>query len=139
MGKRSGKRIRILLSDGPRTVDLFWVQHTGRDIYYGIKGASAKWSYHKDGNRFYRVDPSQPPKVIEIGAAPPDRFKDEVRLVCLVLTRGTISRWPAYKGGLSDAAAFLDARATAFERPVYVSAGPRRAQQALCPQRSNGG
>lgn len=44
-------RFRLLLTDGSRTVDVIWADHTGTDFYYGFIGADNKSSYHSSGVR----------------------------------------------------------------------------------------
>lgn len=42
-------RSRILITNGTRTIDLVWIQHTGTDIYWGSTGFDGKHSYHASG------------------------------------------------------------------------------------------
>jgi hypothetical protein len=42
-------RVRILITNGRRTVDVFWVEHTGKDVYCGATKSSGKRSYHGSG------------------------------------------------------------------------------------------
>jgi hypothetical protein len=42
-------RARILLTDGTRTLDLFWVEHDGSDVYCGTTRVEDKSSYHASG------------------------------------------------------------------------------------------
>jgi len=42
-------RLRILYTNGTKTVDLFWLTHDGVDIYCGAPRFSDKRSYHASG------------------------------------------------------------------------------------------
>jgi hypothetical protein len=42
-------RARVLITDGVRTVDLFWLHHDGKDVYCGTTGFPEKRSYHASG------------------------------------------------------------------------------------------
>jgi hypothetical protein len=42
-------RARVLITDGSRTIDLYWVEHTGTDIYCGTPNVDGKRSYHASG------------------------------------------------------------------------------------------
>jgi hypothetical protein len=57
-------RLRVLLTDGSRTVEVIWRQHTGTDIYYGNVGWNEKTSYHASGQR-HSKRPGQTPSRIE--------------------------------------------------------------------------
>jgi hypothetical protein len=46
-------RVRVLITNGRRTVDVFWVEHTGTDVYCGANRASGKRSYHRSGKVHY--------------------------------------------------------------------------------------
>jgi hypothetical protein len=41
--------IKVQLMNGRRAVDLFWIQHTGIDLYCGPSQSKLKWSYHEKG------------------------------------------------------------------------------------------
>jgi len=40
---------RVRLTNGDRMAELFWLNHTGRDIYCGQPRSSFKRSYHASG------------------------------------------------------------------------------------------
>lgn len=42
-------RARVLISNGCRTIDLFWIEHTGTDVYCGLSRVQDKTSYHASG------------------------------------------------------------------------------------------
>ena len=42
-------RAHVLVTDGKRTVDLFWVEHDGKDVYCGHPKFDGKRSYHESG------------------------------------------------------------------------------------------
>jgi hypothetical protein len=42
-------RARVLITDGSRTIDLLWLEHTGSDVYWGMPHFPEKRSYHASG------------------------------------------------------------------------------------------
>jgi hypothetical protein len=42
-------KTKILYTDGQRTVELFWVNHKGTDVYCGSPKSDLKRSYHASG------------------------------------------------------------------------------------------
>ena|SRR5215211_7792236 len=42
-------QVRVLLTDGQSTVELYWLAHNGRDIYCGPTFTQFKRSYHQSG------------------------------------------------------------------------------------------
>lgn len=69
-------RARILVTDGPRTRDVYWLKHTGTDVYHGAPGSHIKKSYHASGythtkirDKIWRQAKVEPLEAIH-GAAP---------------------------------------------------------------------
>lgn len=44
-------RTRVLVTDGKNTIQVYWVEHTGSDIYFGMSGIKGKRSYHASGKQ----------------------------------------------------------------------------------------
>ena len=42
-------RARVLVTDGRRTIDVFWLEHKGSDVYWGLPRFPTKRSYHGSG------------------------------------------------------------------------------------------
>ena len=42
-------KARVLYTNGQRIIELFWVTHTGTDVYCGTSGSISKRSYHASG------------------------------------------------------------------------------------------
>lgn len=42
-------KTKVLYSNGKQTVELFWVTHTGKDVYCGVPKSNFKRSYHASG------------------------------------------------------------------------------------------
>lgn len=42
-------RTRVLITNGIRTVDLYWIEHKGADVYCGMTRVAGKRSYHESG------------------------------------------------------------------------------------------
>lgn len=49
-------RTKVLYTNGDRIAELFWVQHTGTDVYCGQPNSSSKKSYHASGKLHEKVD-----------------------------------------------------------------------------------
>lgn len=46
----------VLITNGPVTNKLIWIQHTGMDVYYGFDGQPGRWSYHASGQHHHKSD-----------------------------------------------------------------------------------
>lgn len=44
-------RTRVLVTDGKNTIQVYWVEHTGSDVYFGMSGINGKRSYHASGKQ----------------------------------------------------------------------------------------
>ena len=42
-------RLRVIVTNGNINVDLFWLNHDGKDVYFGIPKTNRKRTYHKSG------------------------------------------------------------------------------------------
>jgi hypothetical protein len=49
-------RVDILLTDGRKTVKIYWIQHKGIDVYSGVQGSIRKHSYHQSGKVHSKVN-----------------------------------------------------------------------------------
>jgi len=49
-------RLRVLVTNGSRTIDLFWLSHDGVDVYCGPNKFDSKRSYHKSGKVHTKAD-----------------------------------------------------------------------------------
>ena len=52
-------KAKILYTDGQRTVELFWLKHTGTDVYCGHPQSSVKRSYHASGKLHTKDGPTE--------------------------------------------------------------------------------
>lgn len=115
-------RLRVLLTDGTRTVDLVWLRHTGTDIYYGGVGWDDKTSYHASGKRH---DRSKSGKQSEIEKHHPlNNFKDQMQLCVFEIPTSMVRETAAteYRGKKGDSVIWLDARTLPSSR-VGISLG----------------
>lgn len=110
-------RLRFLLTNGKRTIDVIWVEHTGTDIYYGYVGAENKYSYHASGQRHTKfVDGTM------IKAEPHhrlDAFRDQLQLCAFGLSTAVLDtpHRQVFTGRKGDSIVYLDARTL----PTFMS------------------
>ena len=102
-------RLRVLLTNGTRTVDLIWLRHNGSDVYYGGVGWHDKTSYHATGRRHTKTKSGE----TEIqGHHPLNNFKGQLQLCSFAFGTGIVEDATAteYKGKKGDSVIWLDAR-----------------------------
>ena len=121
-GGRRAVRVRLLLADGNRAVDFFWLQHTGKDIYYGHAHVPGHFTYHRSGRRHFKgmesydhLERSVP--LAEVHGAFP--------LVTVAFSPPGPVEWkiPDYSGGKADVVTFLDTRAMLKNRVANIFIG----------------
>ena len=105
-------RMRILYTDGTKTLDLFWLTHDGTDVYHGTPGEAAKMSYHRSG-KVHRTEKGQ--RSGEQRRCPLKEAKWPSHLVTKALVNSP--RWfeehdhgYVYSGKKSDAVLVIDSR-----------------------------
>jgi hypothetical protein len=102
---------------------MFWVEHTGRDVYWGMVGLPDHYSYHETGKRHikqpggYRILESHVPLAELRGIFHLSTLAFSAEL----LDAGSYLR--GYFGGSSDAAVYLDTRSMPSGIPVNVMIG----------------
>ena len=103
-------RLRVLLTNGSKTIDFLWLRHDGSDIYYGVAGAPHKFSYHASGSRHLRGGKEE--DVIYDKHYPLKAFTGHLLLTTVVFHRDMIeySKRTQFTGRKSDAALYLDCR-----------------------------
>lgn len=109
-------RLRVLLTNGSRTVDLIWLRHTGTDVYYGFVGANGKDSYHESGARHRRDEDG---KLYPMSPHQPlDQFTGQLFLSGFGFHRDIVKseERTQFQGKKSDAVLYLDTR-TLPEQP----------------------
>lgn len=103
-------RFRLLLTDGTRTVDVIWAEHTGDDLYYGFIGADNKSSYHASGTRHTRWKTGE--RVSAERHHRLDSFKAQLQL-CAFGVHTDLGKYPQmaqYNGKKGDSIVYLDTR-----------------------------
>lgn len=103
-------KLRVLLTNGRRTVDLIWLEHSGRDVYYGGVGWPDKTSYHASGRR-HTKDRSGTRSEIQ-GHQRLDAFTGQLQLCAFGIETGIVNSDTVsdYTGKKRDAVIWLDAR-----------------------------
>jgi hypothetical protein len=90
-------RARVLITNGVRTIDLFWLSHDGSDVYCGQPKFDGKRSYHASGKIHSTVEGK---KLHEAWHTPLRDLKGQFHLTTI---------------GLSNSAQWFDAVAPRYE------------------------
>ena len=117
MTSRRGSRIRIALVQADRTFELFWL-HTTTDIYFGVPGVKAHFSYHRDGRFHYTRVGGRDIMGDEI---PPSQLRGHRALMILPFW-SSLAGLPIkpYQPGRKETAVLVDVDATAPGGAVLV-------------------
>jgi hypothetical protein len=117
-------RARILFTDGSKTIDFFWVRHTGTDVYWGSTGSPDKRTYHASGKIH---STSHGGRKDETWHTPLRELKKQFHLTTLTFTNHsnwfTNSRLREYSGRKSDAVLVIDSRTIPHGVQVSVMVG----------------
>jgi hypothetical protein len=117
-------RTRILITNGEMTLDLFWVEHTGSDVYCGMTDVPVKKSYHGSGQVHHtdaagvRMEPSFVTPLKELNG-----------WACLMsMSIPTIAEFsnrlaPHYTGGRADAVLIADVRTLRHAHSINITVG----------------
>lgn len=103
-------RLRVLMTNGTRTVDLIWLEHNGTDIYYGGVGWTDKDSYHASGKRHTKSKMGKHSEIQEHHRL--DNFQGQIQLCTFLFGTGIVedSEATEYKGKKGDSVIWVDAR-----------------------------
>lgn len=114
-------RLRVLLTNGSRTVDLIWLEHNGTDIYYGYVGWPEKTSYHASGQRHSRSASGERTPIQAHHRL--DQFSAQLQLCAFGFDKEIVrsSLATEYTGKRGDSVIFLDSRS--LPQLVNVSLG----------------
>lgn len=113
-------RLRILLTDGQRTVDLFWLIHNGTDIYYGAVGDNWKDSYHASGKRHMKSLNGGYGKIES--HHPLEDLIEQMQLITFAFSTNIVrsSNAAEFSGKKADVFTFLDSRTLPAQVNVAV-------------------
>jgi len=118
-------RVRVLFTNGTRTIDLFWLKHDGSEVYCGQSGFAAKRSYHASGKVH---STSNAVRTDEGWHTPLRDFKKQFHLTTIALSNS--ARWfdavdskYDYSGRMSDAVLVIDSRSIPEQVQINVSIG----------------
>ncbi len=103
-------RLRVLLTNGTRTVDLIWLRHSGTDVYFGGVKWDEKTSYHASGKRHSKSGSGERR---EIGQHHPlSNFKGQLHLSSFSFLTQIVEAADAtvYTGEIGDSVIYWDAR-----------------------------
>lgn len=118
-------RARILITDGSRTIDLFWVHHDGKDVYCGLSKADDKRSYHESG-KIHSTFAGE--RRHEGWHTPLKDLKGQFHLTGINLgnvrdwIKGLSPHWE-YSGKKSDAVLLVDTRSVPLDVQTHISVG----------------
>ena len=115
-------RLRILVTDGQRVADLFWLTHKEKDIYYGRPAIrDIHSSYHGSGKRHIEHLNGSKDKIQSIPLAD---FKGHCDLVQIGFGAGVLnSRAHRYSGKSSEAVAYIDVRSLPKQKNYIARIG----------------
>ena len=103
-------RLRVLLTNGNRTVDLIWLKHNGTDVYYGGVGWNDKTSYHASGKRHTKTTSGDKREIFQ--HHPLNNFKGQLQLCAFCFSKDIVESADVteYTGRKGDSVIYLDAR-----------------------------
>jgi len=104
-------RLRLVVSDGEEKIDLIWLEHTGKDIYYGFVGNPSKMTYHESGYRHYKTKDGELEKFTP--DQPLSEFKGQRQLCSFLFNPKSANDKKVGKnftGKKADTVVYLDAR-----------------------------
>jgi hypothetical protein len=131
-------RARVLVTDGSRTIDVLWLEHKGRDVYWGMPGFAHKRSYHASG-QIHTKHGGRPEDVVH--HTPLARLKGQFHLTSMTLgnvrgfVRAAAQRYE-YSGRNSDVVLTVDARSVPATAQTCIMMGllePRNARALISP------
>ncbi|KQV60774.1 hypothetical protein ASC95_04905 [Pelomonas sp. Root1217] len=126
-------RLRVLLTNGKRTVDLIWLDHNGTDIYYGGVGWSDKTSYHASGIRHRKARDGTLSPIQRHHRL--DSFSGQLQLCVFGFHTKFVESDAAtpYKGKKGDSVIFLDSRSLPDQVGVSLGLLEAGAYAAMLP------
>lgn len=118
-------RARVLITNGSRTIDLFWVNHDGKDVYCGLSKVDDKRSYHESG-KIHSTFAGE--RRDEGWYLPLKDLKGQFHLTSINV--GNIREWInnlsdswEYSGKKSDAVLLIDTRSVPVDVQTHISVG----------------
>lgn len=118
-------RTRVLITNGLRTVDLYWVEHRGSDVYCGMTRGQGKRSYHESGQIHDTFSGS---RANEVRHVPLRDLKGQFHLVSVNI--GDAAKYVEsakdafeYSGRPSDAVLLIDARSIPANTQTNIAVG----------------
>lgn len=118
-------RTRVLVTNGTRAVDLYWVEHGGNDVYCGMTRVGGKRSYHGSGQIHDTFSGSRKNEVRHV---PLKDLKGQFHLVSVNIgdaTKYVESAKDAfeYSDRPSDAVLLIDARSIPANTQTNIAIG----------------
>ncbi len=118
-------KAKILYTNGDRIAELFWLNHTGTDIYYGQPRSSSKGSYHASGKLHTKENGNEKDGAL---VAPLKEVKGQFHLMTVGLSNTRI--WPEgrykkieFTGKKLDNVLYIDSRAIPEKEFINISIG----------------
>ncbi len=114
-------RLRVLLTNGTRTIDLIWLAHNGTDVYYGYVNSTWKSSYHEKGQRHSKSVQGDYSRIES--HCPLKEFKGQLQLCCFGFCSKIVesTKVADFSRKKSDAILYLDTRT--LPETVNISLG----------------
>jgi hypothetical protein len=118
-------RVRILVTNGSRTIDLYWLHHDGKDVYCGPTKSDHKRSYHRSGKVHSTIEGD---RKHEAWCLPLAAIKGQFHLSTTNI--GNAQNFVAaaaakyeYGGGKSDALLVIDSRSIPDDVQANIAIG----------------
>lgn len=124
MANADEMRLRVLLTNGKKTADLYWMMHNGTDLYYGLAGSDWKDSYHASGVRHSKS------KQGEFEKRPHSSRLDSIDRVMCLESIGCSPKYletdflPQYTGKKANAVLYIDTRTLPQQISIAVCLVP---------------
>ena|SRR5215831_12561581 len=118
-------QMRVLITNGVRTIDLFWLSHDGTDVYCGQPRFDGKRTYHASGKIHSTVEGE---KVDEAWHTPLRDLKGQFHLTTIALSNSaqwfeTVAPRYEYSKKKGDALLLIDSRTIPDGVSLNVSVG----------------
>ena len=113
-------KAKVLYTDGTKTVELFWINHTGSDVYCGGSRSNFKRSYHNSGQLHETAGGR---RTHQSWVAPLKQLKGQFHLTTLAFSSSRRLPRSNATGSKLDAAIVIDSRSLPKKQTVNVIIG----------------
>jgi hypothetical protein len=116
-------RVRVVLTDGNNTEDLYWVRHNGHEVVSGTPDEPVHLTYPKDGRVHLTGFPGRESRLFGTGPPIPlSAVTGHLALMTLTIKPPFRLRIP-FERGREDAIVLVDVRTLPHDRLLWISIG----------------